>query len=90
MSGLLAIAFCLHHIIHNPCNCDLKSLTGGKRSVLDQRTLPEMFMQLLQNKDCVGVLRGYRQYHYIIADTASRLIFHGEIRYQIRMRSVAI
>jgi hypothetical protein len=49
-----------------------------------------MFMQLLQNKDCVGVLRGYRQYHYIIADTASRLIFHGEIRYQIRMRSVAI
>lgn len=28
---------------------------GGKRSVLDQRTLPEMFMQLLQNKDCVGV-----------------------------------
>lgn len=58
--------------------------------MLDQRTLPEMFMQLLQNKDCVGVLRGYRQYHYIIADTASRLIFHGDIRYQIRMRSVAI
>lgn len=33
--------------------CELKSLTkGGKKSVLDQQTLPEMFMQLLEIKNC--------------------------------------
>lgn len=46
-------SFSGHLIIHSSCSCELKSLTKAEKKVaLDQQTIPEKFMQLIQAKKC--------------------------------------